>query len=146
MAMKLHGAKEVVEALDALSTKLGTSVLRSFLRKSIKEKAVAPWESAAISTRAKSNIKVASVKGSKTAVAVGPGSDTYWERFLQSGTLNRETSKGWNRGSIQGNKQMETAMNNTIDPIIDYANKNLGIEITRILNQKLKSTQRRLFK
>ena len=144
MGIRLIGAKEVGEALSALDSKLSSSVLRSFNRKSVKDKATIPWQQGAISSRAKSNIKISSIKGSKTAVEIGPGSDTYWERFLQMGTQQRQTAKGWNRGSMRGDFKLEQAAENTIDPLIDYVNENLGKEVEKILRQKLKTTGKKL--
>lgn len=137
------GTKEVAKALDHVSHKLGSAMLRSFNRKASKKVVIPILSNAIHSKRAQNNLKVQAVRGEKRAIVTGVGRSTYWERFLQKGTERRETKKGYNRGAMHANFKLSKAADKTVRPILDYTSKNLGKEVKRMMLSKTRSTQRR---
>ena len=144
--MKLIGTKELVEALSALEPKLQANIIRTISKSALKAKALTPFKGAAISRRAEKAMTIQTTRGSKTSVSVGPDRSAYVERWLQKGTLDRETKKGWNRGSIRGDFKLSRAAEVVVDPIIDHFNKEMGTEIQKTLERRLKSTKTKLSK
>jgi hypothetical protein len=144
--MQLTGTKEIMDALKDLDAKMTASVLRTVAKKALNAKAIETFRNNSISNRAKNSIKIVSVKGSKTAVLLGPDKKSFFEIWLQKGTVNRTTKKGWNRGMIKPNFKLDNAVDQTIDPIIEYYNEELGKEVQKILERKLRNTKNRISK
>jgi hypothetical protein len=143
--MKLIGTREIADALDGMDKKLSMSLLRSFNRKAIQRNALPGFIDAAHSRRGRESIKIVPSPRdkNKTSLMVGPTSKAFFERFLEGGTKKRTTKKGWNRGSIRANRTYIQAAENSIDPIIDYSNNNLGEEIKKYLEKRLKTVRSR---
>jgi hypothetical protein len=146
--MKLVGVKEVEEALKNLDAKMQMALLRSFNRKALQREGIERFKGAAHSRRGKNNIEVQATPRAKnkSSVIVGPTSQAFIERFLEKGTVDRYTKRGAFRGSIKEDRQYDKVADESIMPIIDYTNEELGKEITKMLERKLKSTQRRRLK
>lgn len=141
-----EGIKEVQDALKHLNHKMGSSLLRSWNRKTAKNVVIPSIRNSIHSKRAQNNIKVQSARGEKRAVIVGPTSAAYWERWLQMGTKQRTTKKGYNRGSIRGNNQLEGAYEQLVDPVVEYAVNNMKKEVAKMLRSKIRSADRKLSK
>jgi len=144
--MQLNGLNEVTDALKELDAKMQAGILRSVAKKALKEKALGPIQGASISKRASKDIVIVNEKGSKTSVLIGPSRKYFWELWLQKGTVDRKTKKGWNRGSIKPNFKLDSAVDSTVQPIVDYYNESLGNEVKKILERKLRNTKNKIKK
>jgi hypothetical protein len=146
MKEQLKGTREVMDGLQSLEPKLQANILRNFSKNALKNKAINPLRGVALSRRGERSFKIDNVRGSKTTVAVGPSRSGWVERFLQGGTINRETKKGWKRGSIRGNATLKSAVEYVIDPVIKFFNDEMGTEIAKTLQRRVKSVRNRINK
>lgn len=141
-----EGVDGAISGLKHVDAKTGGSILRGWNRKTIKKVVVPRQEGSIHSKRARNNLKVQATRGSKTAIISGPGSDTYWERFLQGGTKQRTTKRGFNRGKIKKDNRLEKTYDGLVQPVINYAKDNAGKEICKLFNSRLKSANKRIIK
>jgi hypothetical protein len=146
--MKLRGGKEVEDALKNLDAKMQMSLLRTYNKAALKKEGIERFEERAHSRRGKDNIKVQATPRAKnkSSVIVGPTSAAFVERWLDKGTVDRYTKNGAFRGSIKEDRQYEKAAEDSVAPIIDYTNEELGKEIKKLLERKLKGTRKRIAK
>jgi len=136
---QLDGADEIINALNALPAKIIVSLLRSVNRTAETQYIVKNLRSSIpYSANIKRNIKVESDRNDKTGVIAGPSSDVFWTRFLEKGTKQRKTKTGANRGSIIGNHTIEPIIDQNVPNIIDFINNNLGKEISKFLEKRIK--------
>lgn len=138
---KLEGAKEVMEALKELPAELQAKVIRSFLVKAGRKFIVDPLKTKlSYSNESESSIKVTTDSRNKLAVSAGVTSKGYKLRWTDLGTKDR--TKGHYRGRIIGKNQIQPQIEESIEPIIDYTNKELGNEINTILERRLKKLRK----
>jgi len=136
---ELKGVKEIQEALLQLPAKVNAKLLQSVHRKTAKKfiidslRAGTPY-----SSTTKKSFVVQNDREDPTAVFAGPSSDAFWIRFVEKGTKQRETKKGYNRGSITGKNTIEPIVDQQIEPIINYVNTQYGEEIENFLQKRIK--------
>ena len=144
---KIDGLKEVEEALKDLDPKLQAQIYRTVNRKGVKKYIVDNLKSLLnYSARTESGIALVNDPADKTAVYGGVTGRSYWLRFADRGTAKRQTSKGANRGSIVGKKQIQPAILNSVDDLVKYMNEEIGTEVEKILTRRIKSTQKKIAK
>jgi hypothetical protein len=136
---KLEGADEIEKALSDLPTKLSLKLLQSFNRKATKKFVVDPLRACLpYSAETKKGITVMNDRTDKTKVFAGIASNKFWVRWAEKGTKQRVTKKGASRGQIIGKNRAVPIIENSTDPIINYANKELGNEIANFLQKRIK--------
>lgn len=133
----MNGIKEVNESLSLLPAQMHAKVLQQFNRESANKFTKKEMRIKNPSSNKKSIITT-NDKKDKTGVYVGVGSDSFWLRFIERGTEQRRTKKGYNRGVMKAKPFIEYAIDNTIDDIINYTNEKYGERINTFLERKLK--------
>jgi len=142
---ELNGAREIIEALGELPEKVQKSIIKSFLRKTGQEKIVKPLKTLVnYSAERESTIKVVQANDDKDAVQAGVTGKGYIIRWVDLGTKERKTKKGWSRGKIEGRKQIQPFIESQVEEVVDYFNENLGEEINKILERRLKRLRKKL--
>jgi hypothetical protein len=140
---ELKGAKEVTEALNKLPVDLQAKILRSFLSKAGRKFVTVPLKAKLnYSEKIENSIKVVNDSKNKLAVSAGVTGKGYKLRWVDLGTKPRTTKKGYNRGLINGKDQIQTHILDSVEPIIDYTNKELGNEVNKILERRLKKLKK----
>jgi len=148
----LEGAKEVLEALDALDQKELVKIIRSVERKDLNANIIKPLKTAisAYPESLRTAIGIERDKqelaGYRAGIKIGSRSTETPNkppqgiliRFLDKGTKNRTTKKGYNRGMITGKRAIQSAINNQIDDVVGFFNKDFGAEVDKIISRKLK--------
>lgn len=136
---EIEGLKEVIAALKDLPDVLQNKLIKSFLQKTGRKfivnelKTVLPYHQ-----RSKQGIRVVQDKNDKNAIFAGPTTDIFWYRWADKGTVQRQTKKGYNRGTIIPKNQIRSVVDNQIQPIIKYANEEFGNEINKNLERRIK--------
>jgi len=139
VVFNLEGADEVEKVLSELPSHLSTKLLQSYNRKVAKMYVVDPIRSSLpYSAQTEKGIKVQPDRQDKTKVMAGIGSESFWLRFVEKGTKERKSKKGASKGRIVGRHRVVPIIENSIDPIIDYTNKNLGEDIAKFLQKRIK--------
>lgn len=134
----LEGANEVMKALEELPVKIQAKVIKSFLAKAGRKFVTNPLKSELnYSSQTEKSIRVVQ-DPKKAAVSAGVTRSGYKLLWADLGTKERTTKSGANRGKIIGKKQIQPKILNSIDPIIDYVNEELGEEINKILERRIK--------
>lgn len=141
--IKVEGLKEVTDALKTLPAELQAKILKAFISKAGRDFIVKPMKSTLnYSNKTESTIKVVSDSKNKLAVQAGVSSKGYKLRWVDLGTEERKTKKGWNRGKITGKNQIQPLIEGQMEPIVDYADKELANEINKILERRLKKLKK----
>lgn len=139
--INIEGLKEVTEALKALPAEMQAKVLKSFLAKAGRDFIVNPMKNTLnYSKETENTIKVISDSRDKLAVSAGVSSKGYKLRFADRGT--KERTKGHYRGKIIGKNQIQPLIEKQMESIVDYADKELGNEINKILERRLKKLKK----
>ena len=142
---KLEGADEIINAISGLSEKMTFKFLYDFNRKAAKKYVT---DALTAGTPYATNIKryYATLPDArsknKTAVWAGPAASVFWVRYLEKGTVQRKTKKGYNRGLIKANPQIIPIVENSVDPIIEFTREELGNEINKMLLRKIKKLKK----
>jgi len=140
---KIDGLKELSDALKGLPVELQAKILQAFIRKAGTKFVVNQLKTTLnYSSKLESTIKVVSDPKNKLAVSAGVTSDGYKLRFVDKGTVERQTKKGSKRGRITGKKQIEPTVLNSVEPIIKYTQEELGNEIEKNLQRRLKKIRK----
>lgn len=146
---KIRGLKEISEALKTLPAKMQANIIRGVLkdaaRKEVKNKST---ETLPYGERKplKKIIGVTNVQGSKTSIMVGIKKDYWYVRFLEGGTKERQTKKGYNRGQIVARPVVEEAITGKIDDVVEYINNEFGDRVAEHLTRKIKSAVKKNIK
>lgn len=136
---EVQGLSDVVKALQELPIQLQDKLIKSFLQKTGKKFIVNELKSALpYSSKTLKGIRTLSDKKDKNAVFTGVSSDVFWLRFVDKGTKERQTRKGYNRGSITPKNQVRSVIDSQIQPVIDYARDEFGNEINKNLERRIK--------
>jgi hypothetical protein len=147
MEYKITGLKELEDALKDLPAKMQASVYRSINRKAVK-KYVSDSIRLAVnySNETEKGITVVNDRQDPTGVYGGVTSDSFWLRFADRGTALRQTEKGASRGQIIGKNQIQPIIEGSTDDIIKYMNEELGGEIEKILQRRIKAVNKKISK
>jgi hypothetical protein len=145
---EIDGLKEVIDGLSELPVELQRRIIRSVLSKAGRKFIVSELRSALpYSARLKESLRVVNDPNDKLAIfaGVGVGKRIKGEippgvliRFLDKGTVQRHTKKGYNRGTLIARNSVPLIIDSQIQPIIDWINNEFGNEIEKILQRKLK--------
>lgn len=141
ISYKLEGVSEVLDTLDALSSKEITALVRSANRKALSSKIVPPLRSALseFGPNITRGIKVMrDYEYKDTGMVVGPTTDIFWVRFLVKGTKIRTTKEGWNRGKIEPNDSAIRAIESNIPGVIEFFNKEFGETLISFMQKRIK--------
>jgi hypothetical protein len=136
---KIEGLKEVMDALKELPYNVQAKVFQGIASKAGRKyivnelKTLLPY-----SSKTKAQIKVVTDIKDKTAIYAGISPKTFWIRFVEYGTKPRQTKKGRNRGTIAGVARVLPIVDKQIYPIIEFYNKDLGIEVEKSLKRRIK--------
>lgn len=142
---KIDGLKEVTEAMKDLPVKLQRSILKSFVRKAGNKFIVAPLKTTLhYEQNLENTIKVVTANDDKDAIQAGVTSKGYKLRWLDLGTKVRKTRKGHNRGQIIGKDQIQPTIEQKIPEILDFTEKELGSEINKTIERRLKKLKKAL--
>jgi hypothetical protein len=142
-AIEIQGLREVEEALKSLQPRLAASILRSAHR-DILNRFVKPKLRQIPYKRRK--VEIDFLRRDKTAVVIGISKENFWLRFLDKGTEPRQTKKGWLRGEVIASNKISSILFQQSDSVLNEVQKNYSSIITKHLNKKLASVQRRLAK
>ena len=141
---KIEGLKEVMDALKELPTQIQAKLLQGIARKVERKYLVSELKTAIPYKRPiyQQSVRVVNDPNDKTASFVGFTTNAFVLRFLEYGTKQRQTKKGFNRGAIASVERVNPAIDKQIVPIIEFYNKELGNEIEKSLKRRIK----RIFK
>lgn len=143
--LNITGAKEIKEALSAMSESLSNKTLTEFLNKEGKKFVTEPLKSKLnYSNETEKNIKV--VKNSPLSVSAGVTTKGHKINWADRGTKERKTKKGANRGSVTPKNQVQPIIEESIPEMIKFTEDELANIIGKTLERKLKSVGRRLDK
>lgn len=142
---KILGLKEITDALKELPIILQARILKSFLRKLGNKFIVSKLKSDLnYSSVTESHIKVVDDTRDKLAIYAGVSTKGYRLRFADKGTVERETKKGYNRGKIIGKNQIIPTILSQVEPMIEYTREELGNEISKNLERRIKKVKKLL--
>ena len=138
-SFEVEGLKEAIDAISYLDPKRQTQIIEAFLLKTGKKFVSDELKSTLnYSSETEKSIKAAKVKKTKMAVKAGIQPGAYKIRWVDLGTKERKTKKGYNRGKISGREQVSPTIDKQIQPIIDYAENELLNELNNTIEKKLK--------
>lgn len=140
---EIKGLREVERALKELPAAMAASVLRNAHRE-VLNKNVRKALKALPYRRKKVGIQI--FRSDKTAVAISISSENFWLRYLDRGTGDRVTVKGWKRGRIEGNNMISNIINQQEKVVIDDVKNNYTDIIIKHLNRKITSVNKRISK
>lgn len=148
---ELEGVKEILEALDALEQKNLVNIIRAVEGKDLNENIIKPLKSnwtypQSLRTAIGVQRDKEELAGYRAGIKMGERSlenpnrppDGILIRFLDKGTKNRTTKRGYNRGMITGKRAIQTTINNQIDDVIGFFNRNFGTEVDKMISRRLK--------
>ena len=136
---ELEGSDAILDALDALEPRLLLAIIKAAERKSLMENVIRPVRGEiAYSADSKRAIRIVNDRQDRTGFFAGVTSDAFWLRFVEKGTKNRTTKKGFNRGSISPKPQIIPSILNTPDDVVEFFNKDFGQAVEAILQKRLK--------
>lgn len=107
---RIDGMEEFMDLLEGLPNTLKDRTLRDINRKVATKNIAAPLKAAHSGFR--KGIAVGAHKRIKSAVLVGATTDAFVMRFLEYGTIRRETRDAYNRGILTGKRT-------SVRPIMD---------------------------
>lgn len=142
---KIEGLKEISDALNDLPTKMQAQIYRALNRKAVKKYVVDNIRNAInYSSRSEKGITVINDRSDPTAVYGGISSKVYWLRWADLGTASRYTHKGAFRGSIIAKNQIQPIILGSVDDIIKYMNEEIGTEMQKIIEKRIKNVNKKL--
>lgn len=140
---KVEGMNEVKDALNDLPVKIQAQVLKNFVAKAGRDFIVKPMKNELpYSQKFKKTIGIMSDAKNKLAIQAGVSSKGYKLRWLDLGTKERQTKKGYSRGSITGQNKIQPLIERQIQPILKFAEEELANEVNKILERKLKKLKK----
>jgi len=143
ITIEVEGAEQILDALSALETRNILNIIKSIERKDLTENVIKPLRSISpYSSTTNKNIRVVADKEDKTGFFAGPTSDSFWIRFVEKGTDVRTTKKGLNKGKITAHPIFTNLIENQVDAVIDYFNKDFGTAVNEILEKKIKKLKK----
>lgn len=145
---EIEGLDEVLKALDELPDVVQNRIIKSVLQKAGRKFIVSELRSAlSYSHRLKKALRVVNVKSDRYAVKAGVIIDRRVNneipagvliRFLDGGTVQRKTKKGYNRGAVKGRNEVVPVIERSIQPMVDYVMEEFANEINSNLDKRLK--------
>lgn len=149
---EIEGLQEVMDAIQDLPAELQRKIIRGVLTKAGRKFIVNELRSALpYSSRLKESLSVVNDRNDKNAVfagvSVGKRVDNKLPagiliRFLDGGTVERKTKKGYNRGSITAKNEVPSVIESNIQPLIDYINTEFGNEVCANLERRIKRAKK----
>ena len=136
---ELVGMSEILDALETLSPKTLLNVIKSVQRKALTKNVVKPLRSAyPYSDRSTKFVKIINDKNDKYSSWAGFSTEGYLVRWLEYGTEDRYTKKGWHRGKIDPRPFVVPFLEDQAESVVEFFNEDFGTEIDKILTKKLK--------
>lgn len=141
---EIDGMAEITAALKDLPVKIQAKILKAFLRKTGNKFIVNELKARLnYSQQTERSIKVVDANSNRElAVQAGVSSKGFKLRWTDLGTKERKTKKGGDRGKIDGKNQIQPTIEEQIEPIVKYAQEELGNEINKILERRLKKLRK----
>lgn len=158
--LSIIGLKEIEQALKDLPDAVATQVLRSFHRKVLTDTVVKPLRSfLPYSKRTTSKVQVWGDKTNRSAAIAAPGTDSFWLRFIEKGTVTRVVKKphvammpnilngdvqwrtlkkGTKLGKIVAKHHIENFIDSQYALIFKYYGLHMGEEMTKIIEKRIK--------
>jgi len=135
-SFELKGLDNIVSMLRDLPAHLEQEILQKYLKSTSIKHGTEPIKSGLnCSTAGKMNIKVSKDRLQYLALVSGPTTKAFWLRFADSGTKERVTANGANRGKIVGKFKIPSIIQGQVQPIIDESGAAIGQEIDKFLNK-----------
>ena len=142
---KIDGLKELEQAMKDLPVKMQASIYRALNRKAAKKFIVDNLRNVlSYSNESEKGIEIVNDRYDPTAVYGGVTSSSFWLRFADRGTAIRQTEKGANRGAIVPKNQIQPEILGSTDEIIKFMNEEIGNEIVKILERRIKSVNKKI--
>ena len=145
--IEIQGLREITEALEALPDGMKDDVVGKANR-DILNRLVKPQVRGAIpySPKSKAAVAVRQERGNKTSFFVGITSKAYWLRYVEFGTTQRQTRKGYNRGTMPQRSFLDRVLEGSVPQVTKEISNEYGNIIKKVLERKLKSVSRKLSK
>lgn len=145
---EIEGFNDLMKAIDELPNTLQTKIVRTVLYKAAKKFIVNNLRSAvSYSNKLKKSIRVVNMRNDKLAVKAGVIISRDPEnkipagviiRFVDGGTVQRTTKRGYNRGAIRARNEVEPVINQNLQPMSDYITDEFANEINNELDKRLR--------
>jgi hypothetical protein len=149
---EIEGLKELVDSLKDLPVQLQAKIIKTTLTKAENKFIVATLRNALpYSARLKETLRTVGDPKDKLAVyggvTLGPRIDNKLPagvliRFIDRGTKERKTKKGYYRGQITARNAVAPIIENEIQPIIDWVNTEMGNETIKNLERRIKKVNK----
>ena len=138
----IPGLREIEQALQTLPPFLAADVLKR-VHRDILNRIVKPSVRTAMRNRRKS-ITAVSDRQDKTAIILGVSSKNYYMRFVDKGTEQRQTRKGYNRGRIVGDNRITKTIERNEDPVMKELQNNYSQIVIKHLDRKIRSVRKKI--
>ena len=148
---KLDGTKELFESMDALSSSEVNKLIKNAERKALDLYIIKTIKSALpYSQKTKKEIRIVAAKGKAPGFFAGAALDAYYLRFVEYGTKVRQLKRakkyiprldnkgGENKGQITANPIIGKTINDNIENVISFFNKDFGEHLALTMEKKLK--------
>lgn len=141
----IEGMDEAIESISFLTPERQVKIIEEYLRKTEKKFIADELKSTLnYSNATEKSITVAKKKRNKLAFKAGVSRSGYKIRWVDLGTKERKTKKGYKRGKIEGREQVSPTIDKQIQSIINNAEKELPNELNNIIEGQLKKVNKRL--
>jgi hypothetical protein len=143
---ELEGVSEILDLMDALSSKELTALVRSANRKALSTKIIPPLRAAfsEFGQKIPRATKVVSDKEHRdTGFYAGPDSDVYWVRFQVKGTKIRTSKEGLNRGRILPNDNAIRTIESNVPGVIEFFRKDFGQTMVEFMEKRIKKLNKK---
>lgn len=145
--IEIKGLKEITEALQALPDGMKDEVVgkanRDILNRLVKPQVIG---SIPYSPKSKAAVAVRQERGNKSGFLVGITTKAYWLRYVEFGTTQRQTKKGYNRGVMPQNSFLDRVLAGSVTQVTKEISNEYGNIIRKVLERRLKSVGRKLSK
>lgn len=137
--VNFDGMDEILKALSVLPADMQAKILTTVLSKAASVTVIKPLrDTLNYSAEEEKNIKLIKDPKNKLMVTAGVSRGGYKLNWADRGTKERTTKKGASRGKIEGKKQIQPFLQNSVEPTLDYIENNTAEEINKFLKRYLK--------
>lgn len=141
---KIEGLSEVMKALENAPKRVTGKVLRTVHRKGLAKLRTELRQATPVKTgNLRKNIKITNDKYNASGLLIGVSSDAFYARFIEYGTVIRETRRtGTVRGAVQAKPFIKPIFERNYNYLIEFYSRSY----TPIIEQALMKESKRITK